>query len=81
MMQIVSSLFVIFPIAMLVFWIICLEEYLRGKSMNKRQPGSVSDAVMHRRKALLIVSSVIAGVLLACVIGVIVLFYMVIAFM
>lgn len=76
-----SVLFIGFPLAAVVFWVICLEEYLSGKRKNKHQPGTVSDEVMKRRKALLIVSSVIAGTLVACVVGLVTLFYMAIAFM
>lgn len=76
-----SILFIALPLAALLFWIISLEEYLSAKRKNKRQPGSVSDEVMKRRKTLLVVSSVIAGTLLVCVIGLVALFYMAIAFM
>ncbi len=76
-----TILFIGLPLAAVIFWIICLEEYIRGRQANKRQPESVSEDVMKRRKAMLIVSSVIAGTLLACVLGLVALFYMAIAFM
>jgi hypothetical protein len=76
-----TILFIGLPLAAMIFWIICLEEYIRGRQANKRQPESVSADVMMRRKAMLVVSSVIAGTLLACVLGLVALFYMAIAFM
>lgn len=81
MAMIVSTLFLAIPLMTLIFFVVSLCEYLSARKREKREPGSVSPEEMKRRKTMLIVSSVIAGVLLAIVVGFVGLLYMAVAFM
>lgn len=69
------------PIGTLLFFIISLYRYFYAKRKNKREPGSFSPEEMQRRKSLLKVSGVMAGVMAAVVIGLAVLLVMSIAYM
>lgn len=69
------------PIVLIALFGICLYRYLSAKKQNKAVPGTFSDAEIKKRKIMLIVLSVIAGVLAAIVIGFIALMFMAVAFM
>ena len=69
------------PVGILVFFVISLCRYLSARKQEREMPGSVEAQDLKNRKALLIVSAVMAGVLLAVTIGLIVLLYMAVAFM
>lgn len=69
------------PVSMFLLFGISLYRYIRAKKENRVQPGTYSQEEMKKRKLMLIVSSVIAGVLLAVIIGFVALLYMAVAFM
>ena len=70
-----SLLVVGIPACAIVFFIVSLVRYLSGRKNG-------CDATeMKRRKVLLVVSSVIVGILVASLIGIIALLYMAIAYM
>lgn len=79
--MLISILFFAIPIGAITFFIVSLCQYISAKKQHKRQPGSVSPEELKKRKILMIVSSVIAGVLVAVVIGLIALLVMAVAFM
>ena len=68
-------------VALVCFWAISLYRYLSAKKKNRAVPGSVSDSQLKTRKILLILSSVLAGVLVAIVLGFVLLLYTAVAFM
>ncbi len=72
---------VVNPITIIALFAISLYRYVSAKKQNKVVPGTFSDAEIKKRKIMLIVMSVIAGVLVAIVIGIIVLMSMSIAHM
>ena len=70
------SLFVtLLPLGTIVFFIVSLVRYVRGKKAG------CEEQELKRRKILLVVSSVMMGVLVASLVGIIVLLYMAIAYM
>ena len=74
-------LFFTVPVGILVFFVISLCRYLSARKQEREIPGSVEAQDLKNRKAMLIVSAVMAGVLLVVTIGLIVLLYMAVAFM
>lgn len=76
-----QGLFYGLPIGALAFFGISLYRFLSAKRRNRQEPGSYGPEEMKRRKTLLIAASVIAGVLLAVVIGFTLLLFMAVAFM
>lgn len=70
-----SLLVVGLPIDAIVFFIVSLVRYLFGRK------NSCEAQEMKRRKILLVISSVIMGVLVASILGIIALLYMAIAYM
>lgn len=70
-----SLLVMILPLGTIVFFIVSLVRYVSGKKAG------CQEQELKRRKVLLVVSSVMMGVLVASLIGIIVLLYMAIAFM
>ena len=81
MLYFVQFLYFAIPVAAILFFIVSLCLFLSSRKQNKQQPGSVSAQTLRKRKIMLIVSSVIAGVLAAIVIAFIALLYMAVAFM
>lgn len=81
MLYFIQFLYFAIPIAAILFFIVSLCLFLSARKQNKQQPGSVSAQTLRKRKIMLIVSSVIAGVLAAIVIAFIALLYMAVAFM
>lgn len=77
MAYLIQFLFWAIPLGAIAFFIVSLILYLRAKC----QPDSVSAEKLKTRKFLLVVSSVIAGVLAAVVIGFIALMFLAVAFM
>ena len=57
------------PIILIVLFSISLYRYVSAKKQNKVAPGTFSDEEVKNRKVVLIVLSVVAGVLVAIVIG------------
>ena len=60
---------------------VSLYRYLSAKKKNKLSPGTLSAEDMAKRKTALIVWGIIAGILVAMVVGIIVLLFTAIAFM
>ena len=81
MLYFIQFLYFAIPVAAILFFIVSLCLFLSARKQNKQQPGSVSAQTLKKRKIMLIVSSVIAGVLAAIVIVFIALLYMAVAFM
>lgn len=81
MLYFIQFLYFAIPVAAILFFIVSLCLFLSARKQNKQQPGSVSAQTLRKRKIMLIVSSVIAGVLAAIVIAFIALLYMAVAFM
>ena len=69
------------PAAAVMFFAISLFRFCYAKYKNKKNPGSYSVGQIKTRKVLLIVSSVIAGLLAAIIIGFIILLMTAVAFM
>lgn len=69
------------PILLLALFVVSLYRYIAAKRQNKAVPGTFSDEEMKKRKAMLIMSAVMAGVLAAIVVGFMALLFMAVAFM
>ena len=69
------------PIILIALFGVSLYRYISAKKQNKVAPGTFSDAEIKKRKIMLIVLSVIAGVLAVLVVGFIALMFMAVAFM
>ncbi len=74
-------LFFAIPAALLAFWGISIYRYITAKKKNAQAPGSFSAQELKKRKTILVITSVIAGVFLAVVLGFIALLFMAVAFM
>lgn len=74
-------LFFAIPTISVVAFGVSLYRYLSAKKKNKLSPGTLSAKDMTKRKASLIVFAIIAGILVAMVVGIIVLLFTAIAFM
>lgn len=81
MLYFIQFLYFAIPVAAILFFIVSFCLFLSARKQNKQQPGSVSAQTLKKRKIMLILSSVIAGVLAAIVIAFIALLYMAVAFM
>ena len=81
MLYFIQFLYFAIPVAAILFFIVSLCLFLSARKQNKQQPGSVSAQTLRKRKIMLIVSSVIAGVFAAIVIAFIAVLYMAVAFM
>lgn len=73
--------FLLMVIASIVFFVVSLLRYRAAKRKYRQLCDPAMGKELISRRVLLIVASVIMGVLLAVVIGLVVLFYMAIAFM
>ena len=69
------------PIVLIALFVISADRYVSAKKQNKAAPGTFSDAEIKKRKIMLIVLSVIAGVFAAIVIGFIALMFTAVAYM
>lgn len=69
------------PIILIALFGVSLYRYISAKKQNKVAPGTFSDAEIKKRKIMLFVLSVIAGVLAVIVVGFIALMFMAVAFM
>ena len=74
-------LFFAIPTISFVAFGVSLYRYLSAKKKNKLSPGTLSAEDMTKRKTSLIVFAIIAGILVAMVVGIIVLLFTAIAFM
>lgn len=57
------------PIAAVLFFVVSIVRYFVAKNKNKQAPDTYSENQIKSRKTLLIISSAIAGVLAAVVVG------------
>ncbi|MBQ9691995.1 MAG: hypothetical protein IJV70_02425 [Clostridia bacterium] len=78
---IMSFLYFSIPLLAFVFFGVSLYKYLKAKKANKRSPGTFPDQEIKNRKTVLIVASVIAGVLIAILLGFIGLLFLAVAYM
>ena len=74
-------LFVLIPISAVVLFSISLFRYIQAKMQNKKTPGFFSHEEIKKRKTMLIIMSVVAGVLVTVVVGLIGLFMVELAHM
>lgn len=74
-------LFFAIPAILILFIGISFYRYRLAKKQNEEAPGTYSAEEIKRRKIMLIIASVAAGVLVAVVIGFIALLFMAVAFM
>ncbi|MBQ7999827.1 MAG: hypothetical protein IJ298_01250 [Ruminococcus sp.] len=81
MVYLYDILLFLIPILSIVFFIISLVMYIRIVKQNKKCPDSTLKPKITAWKILLIISSVIAVIMLAFIISIIVLMYMVVAYM
>lgn len=81
MVYLVQLLFYGIPVAALVFFIVSLCRFVSAKRSLKENPESIAPEDMQRRKLLLQVSSVIAGVFVAVIGGIAALLFTAVAFM
>lgn len=79
--NLISTLFFTTLSLTVVFFVISLVACISAKRKNRIQPGSVSPEELKWKRTLLIASSVVLGVFLAVVIGLIALLYSAVAFM
>ena len=79
--MLINFLFSIAPVAAIVFFICSLVAYIGAKRKNASEPNSFTSEQIRKRKTLLIVSSIIFGVLLALIFGIIALLAVAIIFM
>lgn len=81
MVYLLEFAFLLIPLAMIAFFVVSLVLYCVGKAKKKRDPDSITDKQIKTRLWLLVISSVIAGLMLAVVVGFVALMYMAVAFM
>ncbi len=81
MVNLLSYIFYLIPLAFFVFFAVSLILFLTAKAKNKKAPGTYTKSQIQTRKIMLIISAVIAGVLLAVIISLIALLYMAVAYM
>jgi len=74
-------LFWAIPLVVTAFFGVSLFRYLYARKRNKQAPGVFSAEEMKKRKLILTVASVLAGVLLMVVAGFVALLFMAVAFM
>lgn len=74
-------LFFAIPAILIVLFGVSLYRYLSAKKQNKATPGTYSLEEMTKRKLMLIISSVVAGILAVVVLGFVSLMFMAVAFM
>lgn len=68
-------LFFAVPVAAIVFFVISLYLFLSARKKKIENPDGISDQILKKRKVMMIVSLIIAGVLVTAVIGFIILMY------
>ncbi len=79
--SVLITLFVLVPLSLIALFLVCLCRYLSAKKQDRQVPGSVAPELLKERKLYTVLSGVIAGIFLAAVIGIVVLFAMAIAYM
>ncbi|MBE6852599.1 MAG: hypothetical protein E7505_03900 [Ruminococcus sp.] len=76
-----NILFLGIPLALIVLFVVSLCRYKSAVKQNKKVPGAFSDEEIKKRRTILTVFSVIAGIIAVIVIGLIALMFMAVAFM
>ncbi len=76
-----NVLFFSIPAILIVLFGVSLYRYFSAKKQNKATPGTYSLEEMAKRKLMLIISSVMAGILAVVVLGFIGFMFMAVAFM
>lgn len=69
------------PLGLVVFFGNCLYRYVSAKRKNMEEPGTFPEEEMKKRKTMVIVSAVTAGVVVAVVVGFLAMLVMAIAYM
>ncbi len=78
---VIDILFFALPAILLVFLGISIYRYVSAKRKSAKEPGTVSPSDMKSRKIVLIIASILAGVFLAIVVGMIALIFLAVAYM
>lgn len=81
MFYIIILVFFTVPIIAVAGWILNLTKYIQAKRENKENPDTHSKEEMKSIKSNLIISSVIAFILVAIIVGLVITFAMGIAYM
>ncbi len=74
-------IFIVIPAIVFILFIACLVSYISALRANKKKPDSFAAEQIKLRKTACIVTGIIAGIMLAVIIGILILFAMVIAYM
>ncbi len=74
-------LFIVVPVALIIFCVVCASRYSEAKRANKETPGTYSEDELKTRKVLMIIAVVLAGLMLAAVGVLAVMLFFAIAFM
>lgn len=77
----IPLVFLVCPIASIIFFVVSLVQYLSAKKQYNRSGSGFSSETLKKRKTRLIVSSVLAGVFVTVVVAFMVLLGMAVAFM
>lgn len=77
----VIFLFAVIPVAAVIYAIVSIVSYSSAKKANLKNPDTFNAEEMKSRKNSMIISSVVAGVLLAVVIAFACLMFMAVAYM
>ena len=77
----IVAFFCAIPIAAIGFFTVSLCRFLSARKQNKLQPGSIDQQVLQLLKSMMIVSSVILGIVVVIVIGILILPTLVVRYM
>ncbi len=78
---IVLALFLTIPAGLIAWTVVSAVQFITANNRRLRDPLSISDRLWRTRRLLMIISAVTTGVMLLCVIAVVVLFFLSIAYM
>lgn len=81
MFILIEIIYFAIPVAALAFFVVSLMLFLSARKKNKILPGSVDEGTMRIRKAMMIVSAVVAGILIVITVGFALLLTMSISYM
>ncbi len=79
--MLVILLFLGVPALLLTLWIISLCRYLSARKKNKENPGAVPPEDLKLRKVLFILSSAVGGLVIGTELGLVILFFVGLAYM
>lgn len=77
----VVAVFFLIPIASVIWFAICLFRFCKAKKIAKQDPERYNESDLKGIKTVLIISAAVAGILVAIIISLIILFSLAIAYM